>query len=219
MRSLLHRAVLVAVLIGAPLIPPSRATPQSHLLPDGPAYLRSRDLSLLDVGSAPAALILDLRGLGEATPAGRERLNALLAAGSVRTVRLVLVDPETAPGLRAAVRAASGRVLTLGANLPTDAVDVAVATPVESDRRAVAAIDGGKAPQELLTAAPEKTRYDESAMVRDHAKGLPIPDAPPEVETDDAKAAPPKSPDAVLVDRVLERALHLHRALRAIRRI
>ena len=54
---------------------------------------------------------------------------------------------------------------------------------------------------------------------RDHAKGLPIPEAPPEQETDDGKTAPPAPEDAVLVDRVLERALHLHRALRAIRRI
>jgi hypothetical protein len=208
--------ILVATLIGTPL---SWAVPQSHLLPDGPAYVRSRDLSQLDVASAPVELILDLRGLGETTAEGSARLNALLAAGSVRTVRLVLVDPETAPSLRAAVRAALGRVLILGANLPPEAVDVAVATPVESDRRAVAALDDGKAPQELLATAPEKARYDESAMVRDHAKGLPIPEAPQEQETDDGKTAPPAPEDAVLVDRVLERALHLHRALRAIRRI
>ncbi len=208
--------IFVATLIGTPL---SWAVPQSRPLPDGPAYLRSRDLSQLDVASAPMDLILDLRGVGEMTAEGNARLNAVLAAGSVRTVRLVLVDPGTAPGVRAAVRAASGRILTLGANLPPEAVDVAVATPVEFDRRAVAALDDGKAPQELLATAPEKARYDESAMVRDHAKGLPIPEAPPEQETDDSKTPPPAPEDAVLVDRVLERALHLHRALRAIRRI
>jgi hypothetical protein len=186
-------------------------------LPGGPAYVRARDLAQLDLAATPDEAIVDLRSLGEATAEGAARLRTLLAAGSAGTLRLILIDPATSGELRALVKAASGRILTLGANLPPGAVDVAVATTVELDGRAVAALDAGRAPHELLGPRLEKVRYDESAMVRDHAKGLPIPDAPP--EPDESKPATGPASETTLVDHVLERALHLHRALRAIRRI
>ncbi|MBM3872240.1 MAG: hypothetical protein FJ382_00620 [Verrucomicrobia bacterium] len=190
-------------------------------LPGGPAYVRARDLAQLDLAATPAEAIVDLRSLGEATAEGIAQLRTLLAAGSAGTLRLVLIDPATAGELQALVKAASGRILTLGANLPPGAVDVAVATTTDLDGRAVAALDAGRAPHELLGTRPEKARYDESSMVRDHAKGLPIPDAPPEADESSDHAKPPTGLDSetALVDHVLERALHLHRALRAIRRI
>lgn len=213
-------------------VPATPATPASHSttasprlrsLPGGPTYLRARDLGQWDVAATPAELIIDLRGVRETTPDNAARLGTLLASGSARTLRLVLIDPTTSADLLAVVKTSKARNLTLGANLPAGAVDVAVATPEDLDRRAVAALDAGRPPETLLEARQEKIRYDESSMVRDHAKGLPIPDAPPDLETepgkDDAKATPTAAAEPPLVDRVLERALHLHRALRAIRRI
>jgi hypothetical protein len=199
------------------------AAPLLRALPGGPSYLRIRDLAQLDLAATPAEIIIDLRGLRETTPDGAARLGTLLASGSARTLCLVLIDPTTSADLLAAVKASKGRHLTLGANLPAGAVDVAVATSAERDQQAVAALDSGRPPEALLETRQEKVRYDESSMVRDHAKGLPIPDAPPELETepgkDDAKSGPAVAVEPPLVDRVLERALHLHRALRAIRRI
>ena len=199
------------------------ATPLLRALPGGLSYLRARDLAQLDGAASPAEMIIDLRGLRETTPDGATRLGTLLASGSARTLRLVLIDPNTSADLLAVVKASKGRHLTLGANLPAGAVDVAVATPAERDQQAVAALDSGRPPESLLETRQEKVRYDESSMVRDHAKGLPIPDAPPELETEpgkaDAKSASTAAAEAPLVDRVLERALHLHRALRAIRRL
>lgn len=205
----------------APVHPAPAARAFTHPLPGGPAYVRTRDWGQWDVAAAPAEAIVDLRGLGEATAEGAARLRTLLTTGSSGTLRLVLIDPATAGELRALVKAASGRIVTLGANLPPGAVDVAVATTPDLDRRAVAALDAGRAPHELLGTRLEKARYDESAMVRDHAKGLPIPEAPPEPDEASADAKPETVPEgeAALIDHVLERALHLHRALRAIRRI
>jgi hypothetical protein len=199
------------------------ATPLLRALPGGLSYLRAKDLAQLDVAATPAEMIIDLRGLRETTPDGARRLGTLLASGSARTLRFVLIDPNTPADLLAIVKASPGRRLTLGANLPAGVVDVAVATPAERDQQAVAALDSGRPLESLLETRQEKVRYDESSMVRDHAKGLPIPDAPPELEPEpgkaDANSASTVTAEAPLVDRVLERALHLHRALRAIRRI
>ena len=176
-----------------------------------------------DLRAATTKTENDLRGLRETTPDGARRLGTLLASGSAPTLRFVLIDPNTPADLLAIVKASPGRRLTLGANLPAGVVDVAVATPAERDQQAVAALDSGRPLESLLETRQEKVRYDESSMVRDHAKGLPIPDAPPELEPEpgkaDANSASTVTAEAPLVDRVLERALHLHRALRAIRRI
>jgi hypothetical protein len=89
---------------------------------------------------------------------------------------------------------------------------VVIAQTAEADRAAYAALKSGTPLAQLISGKIEKERFDEAALVKEFKNGNH--DAlPPGATTasDKESAAPP-------VDRVLQRALHLHHALQALKR-
>ena len=70
----------------------------------------------------------------------------------------------------------------------------------------------------LISGKIEKDRYDEATLVQEFKNGNPeaAPPQPPDPTAAKATDAPAKPP--VLVDRVLQRAVHLHAARLALRR-
>lgn len=207
------------------------ATAPPPTAPPGPVRDLGQGLSYLRVGAvshapelgatlrAVPALVLDLRQAvvvaGEAAGFARE-----LAARTARGPLFVLVSPATPPALAAALDALPVGSVILGVPGSRPPPQVVVSQTPADDQRAYAALDAGRTLDELLSGKVEKERFDEAALVQEFKQGGPSgSEAEPEPE---AATAPPAAPataaEAALppVDRVLQRAVHLHRALRAI---
>jgi len=208
-----RRACLLLALLAAPLLAGRAAEPVE--LDPGLSYLRVPDLAGPDPALAAAlagdrALVLDLRH-SQASPAGAAALATALAARSARTPLLILVAPGTPPALAAALDRLPPGALTLGVRDAAPAPRLVVAQADEADRRAAAALDAGTSPAALLSGKVEKEGFDEASLVREFSDGRRNPRPPA------ATATPPAGTAAPQVDRVLQRAAHLHRALGAVR--
>lgn len=204
--------ILCALLAFGPLA--ARAAELVELDP-GLAYLRVPDLTAPAPAVAAAlaadrALVLDLRST-RASPEGAAALATALAARASRAPLLILVAPGTPPPLAAALDRLPPGALTLGVREAVPAPRLVVAQTSDADRRAVAALEAGTPLPTLLSGKVEKERFDEASLVREFTDGRrpPRPAAA-------APAAPAETAPA-LVDRVLQRAVHLHRALGAVR--
>lgn len=185
-------------------------------LDPGLAYLRVPELAGPDhlggtggLGGRP--LVLDLRHT-RATPAGADALRAALATRPASTPLFILVAPGTPASLAAALDPLPPGVLTLGVRTAVPAPRLVVAQAEEADRRAVTALDAGAAPATLVSGKVSKERFDEASLVREFADGRRTPSRPAATP-----AAPAPAADPALVDRVLQRAIHLHRTLGAVR--
>jgi hypothetical protein len=173
------------------------------------------------------ALVLDLRG-AKCSVAGAQALRSVLslADAKARVARFVLINGATS----------SAVPFTLGAGLPDNAApgvliiapeaagvpaDVKAAGSAEDDRLACEAIAKGVAVTSLIGHQPEKKRYDEAVLVREH-QGLTEPEAEQDAADEDATdedAARPEKKDGQakpLADSVLQVAVQTHRALVAL---
>jgi len=179
-------------------------------LGSGQAYVRVH--ALADLGKLPSgALVLDLRYPAVGDDAARE-LRDWLAARPRSAELFVLVSPLT-PTPIAAVVDQSG-VVTLGAPGSRPAPKVLVQTEPATDRRAYDAADAGTPVASLISGKVVKERFDEATLVADFNNGDhdAEPPAGPDPTAKEQKATEPP-----LVDRVLQRAAGLHRALQALR--
>ncbi|MDR0901819.1 MAG: hypothetical protein LBM92_03510 [Opitutaceae bacterium] len=193
-------------------------------LGQGLCYLRVENpgtdfAALQSALSQPAPLVIDLRAAG-ARPADFPSRPGTRPgpAGAAAPLRILLVNPGTPAGLLRAFALPAPGWLVLGPAAPGLAVDAAVDTPLEADRRAVAALIAGAPPETLFSRPPEKKRYDEAALVRDYASQpaeAPGPSGPGGNDNTEP-AAPAEAPP---VDAVLQRARDIHRALLALKKI
>ena len=189
-------------------------------LGEGLGYLRVHSLAGQEsewqaAVTGPGALVLDLR-YATADAAAVEALRTAFAAHPAGTPLFVLVSPDTPAALAAIVGTQPANVVTLG--IPGSHPDPRVTPRFDAmrDRRAYDAAEAGTPLATLLSGKIEKERFDEATLVHEFKNGNP--DAQPK-QTPDPAAAPatPAKPEPV-VDRVLQRAVHLHRALLALRR-
>lgn len=192
--------------------------PEPSDLGAGLAYLRVHAVS--DVAEALAsnlaadrALVLDLR-YATTSPEGARIVDDALARRRSRAPLLILVSPATPAALRPALTQLPPGAATLGVAESSPSPQVVVAQPADVDRRAYDALDGGMKLEDLVTGKIEKERFDEASLVKEFQNGNPNAAPPP--APDPTKATPEKAP--VLTDRVLQRAIHLHRALAALKR-
>lgn len=160
----------------------------------------------------PRAVVLDLRyPLDERDAAETLRQELTRLPGKTRLY--VLVSPATPVPVVGVIAATpvSGLV-TLGVKGSRPEPQVVVEQTAEADRAAYAALDSGTPLARLVSGKIEKERFDEAALVKEFRNGNH--DArPPE-----AGLAPGKEIAAPPIDRVLQRAIHLHRALQALKR-
>jgi len=160
--------------------------------------------------------VLDLR-YATANDESAAALRSALAGRSSNVPLFILVSPATPTALAPVISASPA--LTLGASGSLPAPKVVVQTDATADRRAYDALDTGTALAQLISGKIEKERFDEATLVQEFKNGNP--DAAP-IPTPDPTAAKPagaseKEPPSPLVDRVLQRAVHLHRALLALK--
>lgn len=202
--------ILAATLGWVLLATAARATPLTRDLGDGLTYVRIRELPADLPGGAAVpgqALILDLRYL----VAGRDAAVALLAwaefRAGVRSPLFLLANRETGAELNAALRRVSrGKgCVVIGVPGPGFEPQLAAKSDPTEEREAYAALERGEPVMSLLTENPGKVRLDEASLNQ----------PPAEEEAPAAHAVKPTVP----IDAALQRAFHLHRSLRALRRL
>jgi hypothetical protein len=163
------------------------------------------------------ACVLDLRYVrGNAADAAT--LNGWLKFhASAATPVLLLANAETSSALLtpfASADAIAGLVI-LGPAAPDFAPDIAINVSPAADRRAYRALDSGTPIDSLVTEVLAKTRNDEAMLAREH-----LPDsALSNLGGDNAETAAADKHPRQLIDRVLQRAVQLHRTLIALKRI
>ncbi len=231
---LVHCAALSSVLCAAASAPPPAAAAAAPLdLGQGLAYVRLHrlpdDLAVLKAAWTAPALIVDAR-----YPAGGAPEAGLDLPPRPRTAPLfVLVGADAPAGLLAVLRRSASAVITLGVAKPGLVPDIALDVKPELDRRAYDALGAGVPLDSLIGETIIPARFNEAALAREHENGGPedsdqvaesgvrsdvAPDgaapAPPGSAAAGAAAKPAEPPP--LKDVVLERAVQLHRALRAL---
>jgi hypothetical protein len=157
------------------------------------------------------ALVLDLRYPLDERDAG-ETLRQELASHPAKPRLYILVSPATPVPVVGAIAGSSVKFVTLGVKGSKPEPKVVIMQTAEDDRRAYDAHKAGTSLADLITGKLDKERFDEASLVHEFKNGNPDPKLP---ET--GPATTPGAPGR-LTDRVLQRALHLHRALQALKR-
>jgi hypothetical protein len=198
--------ILVGALSGAPL---------TADLGEQLRYVRADSVAealpqLQELAASDRSTVLDLR-YATTSPEDAQALAKLLRerrAGAQPW--FVLVSPHTPVALEDAIGPVRRSLITLGvANSRPDPA-VVVLQDLDTDRRAYDAFSDGISLDGLITGRIEKERYDEASLVRDFQNGVGVnPPQPPDPAKNVERAS-------VLTDRVLQRAVHLHRAMQAL---
>lgn len=196
-------------------------TPAAATVPAPLTRDLGRNLAYHRVRSLPADLpdamrkqprVLDLRYV-RADDTAAAALHAWLKANaSSRTPIFVLANASTDRELVAPLlgRGAVASVLLIGAEGRNFTPDIPVQISAEDERRAYDALEAGIELSLLLTDNPNKVRNDEASLSRDRSSD-PSPSATTAEAAKDASAPP--------IDAALQRAVHLHRTLLALRKL
>jgi len=205
------------------------------------SYLRVRSLG--DAASAlPSALaanhacVLDLR-YATASDEATGTLRTALIQHPASSPLFILISPATPLAVVDTINHTPGSFLTLSFLTSRSAMHIAVKTDAETDRRAYDAFEAGTPVETLISGKIEKERFDEASLVEEFKNGNldaapPTPALPGDrpgqtpagqqagTAQDSTAANPSGTADkpAVLIDRVLQRAVQLHQALLALHR-
>ena len=237
---LLAARCLVCLLFSV-LCPLVRASEPTDL-GQGLGYLRVHSLAdSVKAAATSTALVLDLR-YAIADDASTTVLKAALASRPANAPLFILVSPATPPVLAPLI--SQSRAFTLGVADAQPAPKVVVGTDAATDRKAYDALEAGAAIDTLISGKIEKERFDEASLVQEFKNGNPdaaplpggrpgqtpagqqtgtvSPGPDPTAPQADSNPVKPAAPAVRLVerptDRVLQRVVHLHRALLALRR-
>jgi hypothetical protein len=183
-------------------------------LDQGLTYLRIASLTtsahdLSDALLKPAPLVIDLRYTAN-EPEAADVLRVLNSQPRKPTL-YVLVSPSTPKPLGEILTSTTTPLTLLGIKGSHPEPQVVVAQAAADDRKAYEALEAGTPLTDLISGKVEKDRFDEASLVTEFKNGNH--DAhPPETPADGKNP-----PAAHLVDRVLQRAAHLHRAVLALK--
>lgn len=212
-RRLVSFCALVAGLLATAAT--AMAAPLTRDLGQGLGYHRASalpaDLPSRDAG-AKGALVLDLRYARGDAVAGTALDAWLRFRASARAPVFVLANAATAAELRTVLAAHSPGtgVLVIGGPAADFRPDIAVQISPDDERRAYEALAEGVALAAVLVENPDKVRNDEASLSRDRLA---------EASADAAADAAQKKPVPPPIDTALQRAVHLHRALKALRKL
>lgn len=187
-------------------------------LGEGLSYLRVHSLGESNPALTAAladgrAWVFDLRRT-TTSPEDAAAFAKSLALRPDKSPLFLLVSPDTPAPLAAALASLPRGALTLGVDSSQPKPVVVVAQTADADRRAYDAADSGTTLESLITGRIGKERYDEASLVREFEAGVHNPAPPPSPDVTN-RPATEKAPAPT--DRVLQRAVHLHRAQLALR--
>lgn len=205
---------LLAALFAFATVPTAPAAPAD--LGEGLRYIRAADLSSLPEAPPADPLVLDLRRTRGGDLA---RLAALLRTEG--PVRFVLLGKETSGEVRALLASRAPSVITVASGGYGAAADVVLeAISPEEDRLAYEAHENGTNLALLIQPPVKKNRRDEASILRERTNGNGNGQGRAAASEDPPPEASPGEPEATpLVDAVLQRAVHLHRGLKALGRL
>jgi hypothetical protein len=182
------------------------------------AHILPADLPSDKAKSGP--LVLDLRYTLAETDAAKALDAWLKFRATERTPVLVLFNPDTALSLRDLLASAEGQpgLITLGRPAATFIPDIPIDCSPDEERKAYDALEKVDSADPVLRENIDKPRVDEASIMRARAETS----SPAEVESKDLVENADKKPAAVPatpIDRPLQRAVQLHRALLALKRL
>ena len=199
-----------------------QAEPITRDLGENLYYLRARVLpgDLPPEALKEKTVILDLRyalAEDEATTALQTWLQSRAMA---ETPVFVLINAGTAPALREflAEQRSHSRLITIGRTASGFEPDISVESSDDEERRAYDTLTPDIRIETLLTENADKPRIDEASIMRARADAQ---DEPIEANPLDRLTPTEKKTDSPPppIDRALQRAVHLHRALLALRKL
>ena len=191
------------------------AAPLERDLGQGLGYVRLQhlpaDLPGAEAGRAKAC-VLDARYTAADADAAKAFVAWLKFRATPRAPVFVLVNSDTALTLLHTLTTGnpSTGIIVVGVASAQFRPDSPVTIAAEDERRAYDALADGATVEALLADNPGKARNDEASL----AKGQPG-DVPVELPAD----APPTKRTGPPVDVALQRAIHLHRTLVALKRL
>ena len=183
--------------------------PVERDLGEGLVYVRVHRLPA-DLPAKPpgrvAPCVIDLRYVEAAEEAAAAFSAWLKFRASPRTPVFLLANGDTAaPLLTAMAQGERGAgVVLIGIESERFRPDVPVKSTSADERRAYDALEQGAAVATLLADQPAKARHDEASLTRDRPLDPPAAD---------------EKATAALIDLTLQRAVHLHRALVAMKKL
>jgi hypothetical protein len=210
-----------ALFLASLLAGPALAAPPVRDLGLGLSYVRVHSLpgDLPSDGSLSGhACVLDIRYVQGGGATAGALASWLSTHCGPRTPVLLLANASTGRDLLAALQgpgAAPGLVV-LGAAAPGFQPDVAVAIPPGAERRAYDALERGTPVDSLVTERVDKPRNDEAMLAREHLPDSALGEDEGGTQAEQAGRPEPPPP---LIDAVLQRAIQLHRALLALKRL
>lgn len=163
------------------------------------------------------ACVLDLR-YAQAEPAATAVLSGWLKFHAAdKTPLFVLVNGTTSRSLLASLAERDNipDLLVIGIAGPRLEPDITVSQSSADERRAYDALENGASAAALTTDNPDKQRNDEASLAHDHAPEAAAADDDEAPRAEKAAAAKARTPP---IDAALQRAIHLHRALRAMKK-
>jgi hypothetical protein len=207
----LQRWVLAILLLVMPCF--VVAAPMERAIGSGLVYVRVHtvpgDLPVKPVGRVPACIV-DLRYVAADVNQATDFSAWLHRRVTPRSPVFVLANAETSSALLTALAShqRGTGIAVVGIERGAFRPDVSVKSSPEDERRAYEALEKGAALDTLLTDNPNKARNDEASLSKDR-----LAEASAEAADEpDKKTQPP-------VDAALQRAMHLHRALVAMKKI
>lgn len=198
---------IFAILLTVPAV----AAPLTRDLGQGLVYHRAHELP----GDLPAAnstpkqsSVLDLRYARGGGPAAAALETWLKIHAAPAMPTLILANGDTDRELREVIaRHEPDRgIMLIGVPARDFRPDLAVQSSAERERQAYDALESGTPLAILLTDNPDKVRNDEASLAKDRLA---------EAAADDLANRPARPP----VDAALQRAVHVHRALLALKKI
>jgi hypothetical protein len=207
--------ILIPVLLA--LIPPVIAAPLERDLGQGLRLFRLHELPG-DLPTASAAdakgppCVVDVRYAKADDDAAKAFFAWLKFRAKPRAPVFVLVNGDTAGAVLETLtaREKGGGIVVIGAPSRKLEPDIPTRMTGEDERRAYDALEKGTAVGVLLTDNPDKVRNDEASLSRDR-----LADASADTAADalaPKRVVPP-------IDTALQRAVHLHRTLLALRKL
>jgi hypothetical protein len=228
------RPLAALLLLAGGLVTFARADTLTRDLGEGLTYHRARtlpgDLPVATAAAKKQPCVLDLRyAHGDATAAGT--LDAWLKFNAAaRTPVFLLVNADTDSTLLTplAGRLPATGVVVIGSATTALPPDLVLKISAEDERRAYEALGAGVTIDSLLNDSPEKIRNDEARLAKERQtppdtaplpSDDPLDDLLPGAEKPGPDKTAAKAKSRPVIDVALQRAVQLHRSLKALKRL
>lgn len=201
------------------------SAPIDRDLGHGLAYHRVHQLPA-DLPTAESArkqpCVLDLRYVHADAGAATALTAWLRFHATARAPVFILANADTSSALLTSAAGAerNANVIVIGGSAPRFTPDLALTISDDTERRAYDALEHGASIESLVTENSGKLRHDEASLVKEHPAESPnwiAAPGPPPLTVAEKSAVPPSS--SPVLDAALQRAVHLHRALLALKLI